>query len=447
MALYAMEGCSQLTVKYRYHTVMIAKRTICLQHSSFEEIVYLLIFGIVAVWKTPQIFVDPRFYGEEGFTFYPYCLSHSPLECLSYVHLGYYQLLTNIFVFMASEVSILYAPAVTTFCALLLHMIVVYQLAIFGRSHDLSRIGIVMLATAWALLPQSFGVWMNATNAQWVIGVSTLLILATPTFVLKEHRKTLVGWAAVCGLSGVPGVLLTPLFFVRALGEKSRLLLLVTIVFALCAIFQFILIETHYSQRNYVHTPLLLTSPTLLQTIIAPLFSVNVATVIGTALKDSSHAWLVFFSLSIGSFIIFVIVLAMAWSSQKHFVTFLVAAAWIFVSVVQTFGMLGNPLDLLSGWFAGYFMLGHPRYFLFGSMCLCLMLALGTKAASSAMAVVALAMLSLVVLVGAVQAQFATWPDFFRIGPSWREQLEACRPHGTCHVATWPAGNSIDIAK
>jgi hypothetical protein len=342
--------------------------------------------------------------------------------------------------------TVVYAPAITTFCALLLHMIVVYQLVIFSKGYNLSRICIVMLVSAWALLPQTFGVWMSATQSQWVIGVSTLLLLATPTFLLEDRQKTLVVWAATCGLSGIPGVLLTPLFFVRALWEKSRLLLLVTIVFGLCAIVQLILVETHFTgERSYIHAPLLLISPTLLSTIIEPLFSANVAGLIGAALKDPSQTWRVFFSLSIGSCIIFLIVLAMAWSSEKHFVALLIAAAWLFVSLVQTFGAIApDPFDLLSN---SAFIPGGPRYFLFGSMCLCLMLALGTKAASSAVAVAAVAMLGSIVVVGAVQAQFAMWPDVARTGPSWRGQVEACPPNSTCHVVLWPPVWSVDIAK
>src|SRR5215469_4778372 len=105
-----------------------------------KYIPYFLIFGIIAVWKTPQVFTDPRFWAEEGAMFYPYCRSHPMLECLSYLHTGYYQLLTDAFTFLASEAPVLYAPAVTTFFAILLHMIIVYQLIIFARGYGVSRL-------------------------------------------------------------------------------------------------------------------------------------------------------------------------------------------------------------------------------------------------------------------------------------------------------------------
>ena len=416
-----------------------------------KYIPYFLIFGIIAVWKTPQVFINPRFWAEEGAMFYPYCRSHPMLECLSYLHTGYYQLLTDAFTFFASKAPLLYGPTVTTFCAIVLHMTIVYQLILFARGYEVSRLSTVLLVAAWALLPQTFEVWMSATNAQWVIGVSMLLILATPTFLLEDRRKIVLAWTAVCGLSGIPGVLLAPLFFIRAAWEKSRLLWLVTTLLGLCAIVQLIVLKIHFREvpayfqthgleRHYADTPLLLISPTLLQTIIAPLLSTKVATPIGIALRDPDRAQFVFFILSVVGFGVFILILAMAWSGKHRFVASLIATAWLFVSFVQTFGALGNSLDLLSGWFGG-------RYFLFGAMCLCLLLALGTKAASHVVAVTTTAMLGLIILVGAVQAQLAVWPRVYRSGPSWRDQVNACPANSVCHVVIWPTGWSVDITK
>lgn len=127
------------------------------------------------------------------------------LEYLLKVNLGYYQLFLNIFVLVSSRVPVFYAPIISSSVGLLLHLIVVYQLVLLARGYDLSRTCTVLLVAARALLPQTFEVWMSTTNAQWVIGVSMLLMLATPTFLLEDRRKTAVGWAAVCGLSGIPG--------------------------------------------------------------------------------------------------------------------------------------------------------------------------------------------------------------------------------------------------
>lgn len=149
---------------------------------------------------------------------------------------------------------------------------------------------------------------------------------------------------------------------------------------------------------------------------------------------------LVFFALLIAGLNIFILVLAMAWSCKYRSAALLIATAWLFVSFVQTFGALGKPLDLLSGWAGG-------RYFLFGSMCLCLILALGTTAASRAVAVAAAAMRGSIVLVGGVQARLAIWPQSLRTGPSRRDQVAACPASGTCHVMIWPTGWYLDIAK
>jgi len=109
----------------------------------------------------------------------------------------------------------------------------------------------------------------------------------------------------------------------------------------------------------------------------------------------------------------------------------LVIIAWCFVSFLQAFGSLGPTTELLTGWAGG-------RYFLFGSMCLCILLAWGTRAAQTGHRRVAVTLMAGVVVAGIAQAQWSKWPRSMLVGPSWRQQIHACREGEACHVAVWP---------
>jgi hypothetical protein len=72
----------------------------------------------------------------------------------------------------------------------------------------------ILLIMCWVFLPRTYGPRLTATNLQWVAGVSLLLIFCLPDRQLERHPVVFTIWALVCGLSGIPGILVTPLFFI-----------------------------------------------------------------------------------------------------------------------------------------------------------------------------------------------------------------------------------------
>jgi hypothetical protein len=101
--------------------------------------------------------------------------------------------------------------------------------------------------------------------------------------------------------------------------------------------------------------------------------------------------------------------------------------------MIQAFGSLGNPRDMISG-------LGGARYFLFGSMALCLLLAWGTTSPDESLRREAFALLILVAATGVVQRYTSPSIDFTMSGPSFRQQVQACEAAAKplCRVALWP---------
>jgi len=200
-----------------------------------------------------------------------------------YIHVGSIQILTNAIVYISTKVPTVFAPAVTTYCALLLNLIVVFQLAVFASVHYLGTTKGLLLVAAYTLLPATFEVFLNATNIQWITGVSILIYLTMPTDWIERHWKLGAAWSFVCGLSGVPATILTPLFLLRALVERSLPIAFVATVLGLSTVIQ-LAILAHFgggATRSYLLEPSALFVPLLLQSVISPLLSADVGDWLG----------------------------------------------------------------------------------------------------------------------------------------------------------------------
>jgi hypothetical protein len=129
----------------------------------------------------------------------------------------------------------------------------------------------------------------------------------------------------------------------------------------------------------------------------------------------------------------------LAWKGSHRSTVVYIAIAATLVSVVQTFGALGNSWVMVSG-------MGGARYFLLGQIALSLLLALGTTSTNLHLKRLATMLLVAICIVQVTQ-RIAKSKSFHPIltGPSWRQQIEHCSPGQTCRIDIWPRGWHIDI--
>ena len=397
--------------------------------------IHVGLFLAIAFLKCPVLFYDSRFWAEEGSVFFASFRDFSFFEAIRYTYLGSFLGLTNLTVWLATLAPLEYAPAVTTTIALAFHTAVAFQIASVARAYRLSLAASLLLVAAWALVPQSYEVWLSATNLQWIAGVSMLFVFALPEPVLATRPILAPVWAAMCGLAGIPGVLVAPFFILRAVEEKSKTLWTIGLVSGACAFVHLLAIWlTAMPGRQYPSDWSVLVLPALLQSVIAPLmtaeFANGLAQAIRRVLPGADGALF-------GTFVLAAAIIRTAFASSSRSraasLTTSVAGLWVLVSLIQTFGSLGNPRDLISG-------LGGARYFLFGSMVLCLFLAWGTTSSDRSLRTQAFALLVVVSLAGVVQRYTSPSIDFTMSGPSFRDQVRACRASAkpVCRVFLWP---------
>jgi len=399
-----------------------------------ELLAFPLVFLAIALWKSRNLFAHPRFWAEEATVFYARFLHSSFFDSIFYVKSASLQLLTNVIVYAAAQAPPELGPTVTTYAALALHLVVVVQIALFIRAHGLGQATGLLLVGAWALLPQTYEVWLSATNAQWVAGVSALMVFVMPSAWMARHRRGAALWCFVCGLSGVPATLLAPMFILRALIERSRPVALIAAALAATVIVQLAVLAAFGESRPYPRDPMTLTVPLFLQSVLAPVVSADGADRLAMHIL-SPHPAIAAMSL-IATLILGLAVLgvatAAAATARRKPDAWLVLLALVGVTAVQNFGGI-SPREHLAG-------AAGARYFLCGAMCLCLLLGWGTQAWPASLRRVSFGLLCWIVLVGIVTAAVSPWTIPHTHGPSWRRQIDACVPGQICSVTVWPGG-------
>lgn len=394
------------------------------------------VFIAIAIWKAPSLFTDPRFWAEEGTIFYAYCLQGSFFKCLSKAHLESWHGLLNFIVYLSTLVPVRYAPAVTTFFSLLMNLALVVQIVWFSRAYKLPFYVAALLAAAWALLPQTFEVWLTSLNLSWVAGTSVVLLCAMPSDSLESRRGKVWAWAALCGLSGPGGTLaLLVCGGARAAVGRTRVevglgaIALVSVCVQLLVLYR----AGITAARTRPTDPVLLLAPMVLNSVLAPPFSIDFASALGIAVAKSQslRAPATFGTLACGSALAAFAVQS-AWKATRSRLVWLLLLAWFALSILQTY-LAPRPENLLSGFAGG-------RYFLAGSTCLCLSLAWGARSPDWAQSIGCVLLLATICTVGAIQCKAPFFQSIFLQGPSWRAQIDACPIGQPCTVDIWPPG-------
>ena len=397
---------------------------------------YLAFFVALSFVKAPAVLTDPRFWAEDGAFYFKDFRVLDAWGALLYVTNGNYQFLANVLVYLATKVPLVHAPAVTTYGAYLVEALVVVLIHAVVVSYGVNRLAGLLLVAAWTLMPASYETWASATNVQWTCSVSMLLVLVLPSGTIERHfAKTLV-WTAICGLTGVTSCMLAPGYLARACIDRSRHFAVLGALLVLCALLQLaVLMRYGVADRSFVLDPRILTLPTLLQTILVPLVGVDWIGELSAPLREGARALSAFVYL-VGLSLMLLAVLV-ARRARPTAIILIVAGLWVLVSVVNTFGALGPPLGLISG-------KGGARYFLFGAMCFCLLLAIGTAAGSRLQSVIAAVLL--LTIAGRSIAQIGEhWTIEHAEGPSWKQEVAKCAALAPCEVAIWPNGWSVQL--
>jgi hypothetical protein len=212
------------------------------RHRRSIPFVFLSLIAAAHIIRAPRLFVDPRFWAEEGTVWFQHAVIYSPLSTLLFIfhESGYFNLFANLSAVLASVWASLFglefAPIVTTICALFAQLLC-FVFILWGRSRLTDAWWKRILACFIVLLsPVAVGeIWLNSINSMSYLGLIALLLLfQDPDGWTAWKRWGVRGLLIVCGLTGVYSAVLFPLFVLAFLLYRTREHLYQAAILGLC---------------------------------------------------------------------------------------------------------------------------------------------------------------------------------------------------------------------
>lgn len=175
------------------------------------------VFVLGTIARAPELWLHPRFWGEEANVYFQAALDRPWWDALTAGHLGYYSLWSNSGGVLASWVPLAHAPAMTLLLALvaqlLAPLVVLGSRAPVWRTHQAKALALAILLFA----PASGETWLTSIASHFHFALAASLLLLEPPGAHPPSQKWFHrGILLLGGLTGVITCLLTPCFVLRA---------------------------------------------------------------------------------------------------------------------------------------------------------------------------------------------------------------------------------------
>ena len=176
----------------------------------------IIAVGVVAlallVARTPDSFVNPQFWGEDGVIFWQQQANQGFLAAVQIPYAGYLHAAPRITALIASLFDPAYAPRIYASAAILL---TIWSAVTAATCVEDRRLGF-MLGVGLLLPPMAIGeIFGHITNVQWLLAPTLALLLAAPP---STNRAA---FALIAGLSGPFSMFLAPIAAVRAVLKRD----------------------------------------------------------------------------------------------------------------------------------------------------------------------------------------------------------------------------------
>jgi hypothetical protein len=148
-----------------------------------ERFIILAFIVFLIIYRSPELFIHPRLWAEEGTIFFKYIYENSFIDGLLMIPrytAGYYSLSINTPITIFTHLlPIEYIPTATTYFSFLI-LLIPFVIILWGNSYLWDTLYkkilacLILLVTPSALTPE---IWLNTINLQVYYGMSSLIIL------------------------------------------------------------------------------------------------------------------------------------------------------------------------------------------------------------------------------------------------------------------------------
>jgi hypothetical protein len=181
-----------------------------------KELFFILLL-LLFFYRSPYIFLNGRFGGEEGSTYFAYAYNNNFIASLFFVdfHSGYLNMWANISAIVANFFDLLYAPLVSNYLSLLPKIFIIY-IALYKDSLLLNNFNYKILFCLIVFIsplnvPE---IWLNSINSQIFFCILTFSL-----FLIKNLKDKInyiyIFLIIIAGLTGVYSNMLAPLFYFK----------------------------------------------------------------------------------------------------------------------------------------------------------------------------------------------------------------------------------------
>ena len=398
----------------------------------------LALFAVLVCLRMPEIVLHGRFWAEEGTHFFVEAWRDPPLRAMSLPFGGYLNLAASGATVLARwTVPLADAPYVTIGVALacqLLPPLVVLTASDAWLAPWRVRLPAVLLIL---FSTNSDEIWLQTLHCQFELTLAAALIL---TLDLPPLRTTAFAWRlaplALAPLCGPGAFAVVPLFFLRALSERSVGRAVQGAAMALAAVVQVVGFFTAAPGRSNALHPALFLCMLTVRHLATPLLGMAHADTVAHAIGAELAARQFPLVATLLPLLVFGALGAAAIAAGRR-----QPALWLFaasgtVSLLSAYGAIGAGADLIGAYYG-------ERYMFVPQVLLSLgVLALAATLAGPVAAFFRLAALWLLVI--GASGYFFPWP-FIADGPDWRGQVAAWHRDPSRALRVWPAPMTMQL--
>ena len=209
----------------------------------------LLIIG-VNIYRCPQLLYEPRFYAEEGQSFFSFAYNNSLLNYILTPMYGYYALYNVISTYLATLFKLEYSTFVTTYMALCVQ-IITSAYVIWSDIPILdSNMKRYLAAMIFPLLCPA-QIWLTTIGVQYWLCIITVLILLEEHSTKSKYTRIFNAMLLLInGLTGVLSCLMAPLYILKMIINKSKQLILYASILCICSVIQISIFMSAYLKHD-----------------------------------------------------------------------------------------------------------------------------------------------------------------------------------------------------
>ena len=184
---------------------------------------FLFIVVLISFYRSPYIFLNGRFGGEEGSRYFSYVWENGFFKGLFYFEnaAGYFNLVANILVSISSLIKIEFSPLITVYGSFIFILLPIYFIlfrkSVLFNTNLKKYLGSMLIFITPPLVPE---VWVVSISSQVYLCISSIIILFMVNLGNFQKKINCI-IVFIAGFSGVYTCCLLPLFFINYYLKKN----------------------------------------------------------------------------------------------------------------------------------------------------------------------------------------------------------------------------------